>query len=163
MLSPPPRSFSLLDTVHLSGVATNVLLSAGVLKPVLDYLLIPSHAPVIYSKDVTPFVRTTKPSTMPPLQPSCGLIFGITVCFLSLVISGSFLIRTHAGSQSPRPSSSPPLRSSQTLACNPEQRQGQDTRGAPRRSGRGRESLPYLSLSYWLTRFIPSPRSNPPQ
>ena len=164
MLSPQPRPIGLLDTtVQLSGLATNVLLAAGALKPALDYFLMHSGSPVatvIYPKGshhATPFVRTIKlntPSSMPPLQPSCGLIFGMSVCFLSLVVAGSFLVRTHAGSHSPGPSSPPPLRSSQTLTHNPEQRQAQVRREAPRRSGRGRESLSYLSLSCWLTKFI---------
>ena len=163
-------SLALLDTVQLPDAA-NVLLAAGAVlfKPILDSrLMSAASVPTLsarisdltYSKRllvlnpaakgpdiVTPFIGSTKLilSSMPPLQPpsmSTGVMFGMAACILSLVAAGTFLVRTHVGSQSGGPSSPPPLRSlSETLAHNREQRQAQNGRGVPRRSGRRREYL----------------------
>jgi hypothetical protein len=166
-----PLSCSMsLDKVQLPGVAGNVLLAAGavLLNPALDSLLISGFpdslvttlggriSDLTYSKRlasleptakgydiVTPFVETTKsiPSSMQPSSMSTGVMFGVAACFLSLVAAGTFLVRTHADSQSGRHSSPAHLRSlSETLAYNREQRQAQDGRAVPRRrGGRGRE------------------------
>lgn len=95
---------------------------------------------------VAPFLRTTKPilSSMPLLLPSSitaatgsGVVFGMATCFLSLAAAGSFLVRSHAGSESGEPGGCFPSSLSETLAYNREQRQAQNGRTAARRRSRG--------------------------
>ena len=103
---------------------------------------------------VVPFLRTTN-SSMPLSQPSTGVMFGMTACFLSLA-AGTFLVRSHANSE-PGGSSSTPLVGSlfQTLAYNREQRQAQNGRVAARRRGRREREFSILFIPViWLTRFI---------
>ena len=178
-------SLGLPDKVHLPGVAANVLLAAGavLLKPALDFLLISGFpdssvttlgGDIAYSKGLTlvleptvkgyqhhdvvvPFLKTTKSilSSM-PLQPSAGVMFGMTACFLSLAAAGTFLVRSHTGSEPGGPSSTPLMSSlPETLAYNREQRQSQNGRATTHRRGRRwREFSILLSLRCWLTRFI---------
>ena len=95
---------------------------------------------------VVPFLRTTKPilSSMPLFQPSSmtaasGVMFGMTAC-LSLLTTGTFLVRSHAGSEPGEPGGPSSNSLSETLAYNREQRQPQNGRAAVRRRGRrGRE------------------------
>lgn len=95
---------------------------------------------------VAPVLKTTKPvlSSMPFLQPSSmtaagGVMFGMTAC-LSLVAAGTFLVRSHAGSEPDEPGGPSSSSLSETLPYNHQQRQARNGRAAARRrGGRGRE------------------------
>ena len=190
-------SLGLPDKVHLPGVAANALLATGavLLKPALDFLLISGFpdssvatlgGDVAYSKGLTlvleptvkgyqhhdvvvPFLRTTKPilSSM-PLQPSAGVMFGMTACFLSLAAAGTFLVRSHTGSESGGPSSTPMMSSlPETSAYNRGQRQAQNGRAAAHRRGRRWRELSILLAPAMLADKIhfdvfPAPDPVPP-
>ena len=152
LLKPALDSFLISDfpdsqasATTLSGRIGDVTYSKGLT------LLEPAVKGYQHHDIVAPFqvLRTTQPilSSMPLLQPysmtaASGVMFGITACFLSLVAAGTFLVRSHAGSEPGHGHGESGGRSSSSLseilAYNREQRQAQNGRTA-RRNRRRRE------------------------
>ena len=142
----PALDFLLISGLSDSSVATfggcigKVTSSKGIT------LLEPTVKGYQHHDIVAPLLRTSKPifSSMPLLQPSAGVMFGMTACSLSLVAAGTFLVRSHAGSDPRGPSSTPLGSLSETLACSSEQPQAQNGREEARRRGRREGEFPIL-------------------
>ena len=123
---------------------------------------------------LTPSLRTSKSilsSTTPLLQPlsitaASGVMFGMAACFLSLVAAGTFLLRSHAGSER-EPGGRFSSSLSETLAYNREQRQAQNGRTATRRRSTRRREFSILFVFAILADKIhfnvfPAPDPTPP-
>jgi hypothetical protein len=139
-----------LDSLLISGFPDSSVTLGG---RIVTYskgltLLEPMPVAAVKGYDIMVPTTSTKPilPSIPLLQFSSmtaasgvTVMFGMTACFLFLVAAGTFLVRSHAGSE---PASGPSSRSlSETLAYNREQRQAQNGRAAARRrGGRGRAS-----------------------